>query len=119
MYILTFENNSKVVKLRYIDQILAICKNMNEENLKIIEQNYTEDIEDLDINQFRELMNAFPTDTVIYKLEDVITAVEESNIDDSEVEDLLGILTDEDVEEFELDKYESFCEILCDIEECF
>lgn len=119
MYILAFENETKIVKLRYIDQILAICKDMNEENLKMIEQNYSEDIKYLEVNQFKELMNAFPTDSAIYKLEDVIKAVEQSNIDDCEIKDLLSILTDEDVEEFDLNKYESLNEILSDIEECF
>ena len=117
MYIVAFENDSRIVKIRDKKELYGLCRELNEEALNEVEDAYTEDAEDMQTNRIRELLNVFTQGISGYKIKKVIKSVKESESDTEEKAALLEILHDEDVYEFNIDDFYSLSEILADTEE--
>lgn len=117
MYIVTFENDSRVVKIRDKEELYSLCQELNEEALDELEDVYTEDVEDMQTNRIRELLNVYTQGISVFKIKKVIKSVKESEMDSEEKSALLEILHDDDIEEFNLDDFYYFSEILSDTEE--
>ena len=117
MYIVAFENDSRVVKIRDKEELYGLCRELNEETLEDLEEAYTEDVEDMQTNRLRELLNVYTEGISVYKIKKVIKTIKESEMDTEEKDALLEILHDEDIEEFNMADFYYFSDILADTEE--
>ncbi|QSX05388.1 hypothetical protein JYG23_11980 [Sedimentibacter sp. zth1] len=117
MYLVTYENDTKIDKVRDIQSLYEICRNMNVEALDELEENYTEDIEDMQTNRIKELLNVFTEGICVYKIKNVIKSVEECKIDEEEKAAILEVLRDNDIVRFNIDVFYNLSDILIDTEE--
>lgn len=117
MYIVTFENDSRVVKIDNLQELYELCRDINVDTLNELDEEYTEDVEDMQTNRIKELLNVYTDGIMVYKLKKVIKSVKESEIDDEEKRSILDTLDDDEIEEFNLSDFYDFAEILMDTEE--
>lgn len=117
MYIVAFENDSRVVKIRDKEELYSLCQELNEETLDELEDVYTEDVEDMHTNRIRELLNVYTQGISVYKIKKIIKTIKESEMDTEEKTALLDILHDEDIDEFNMADFYYFSEILAETEE--
>ncbi len=117
MYIVTFENDSRVVKIRDREELYGLCREINEDTLEELQDVYTEDVEDMQTNRLKELLNVYTEGISVFKIKKVIKSVKESDMDTEEKAALLEILHDEDIEEFNIADFYYLSDILADTEE--
>lgn len=117
MYLITYENDTKVEKVKNIKKLYEICRKLNVEALESLEENYTEDIEDMSTNRIKELLNVFTDAICVYDLKNVVKTVKESEIEEEERNAILEILKDDDIVEFNMDDFYYLPEILIDADE--
>lgn len=117
MYIITFENDSRVVKIRDIEELYGLCREMNQETLEELQEVFSYDDEDMHTDKVRELLNVYTDGISVYKIKKVIKSVKESEMEKEEKAALLQILHDEDIDEFNLSDFYYLADILADTEE--
>ena len=81
MYIVTFENDSRVVKIRDIEELYGLCREMNQETIEELQEVFSYDDEDMNTNKIRELLNVYTDGINVYKIKKVIKSVKESDMD--------------------------------------
>lgn len=117
MYLVTFEDDSKVVKISDNNELYELCREINEDTLDYVEEDINEDAEDMETSRIKELLSVYTEGISVYKIRKVVSAVKNSELEDEEKRAILDTLKDPDIEEFDITDFDYLTEILADIDE--